>query len=77
MEHLSGTRELIIPSGTSVFEAVSMTLIRADTLRTKLSMNADSILAAIRSKCKGRIRGHHLTAIVRIIVNDDGSLIIR
>jgi len=77
MEYLSETRELIIPSGTSIFEAVSMTLIRADTLRIKLSMNADSILAAIRSKCKGRIRGHHLTAVVRIRINDDGSLTIK
>jgi transcriptional regulator len=77
MEYLSETREMIIPSGTSIFEAVSMTLIRADTLRVKLSMNADSILAAIRSKCKGRIRGHHLTAAVRIRIGDDGSLTIR
>lgn len=77
IEYLSETRELIIPSGTSIFEAVSMTLTRADTLRIKLSMNADSILAAIRSKCKGRIRGHHFTAVVRIRINDDGSLTIK
>jgi Tfx family DNA-binding protein len=77
MEYLSGTRELIIPTGTSIFEAVSMTLTRADTLRIKLTINADSILAAIRSKCKGRIRGHHLTAVVKIRINDDGSLTIK
>jgi transcriptional regulator len=77
MEYLSETRELTIPSGTSIFEALSMTLIRADILRIKLSMNADSILAAIRSKCKGRIRGHHLTAVVRIRINDDGSITIK
>jgi Tfx family DNA-binding protein len=77
MEYLSETRELVVPSGTSIFEAVSMILLKADTLRTKLSMSADSILAAIRSKCKGRIRGHHLTAVVRIRINDDGSLTIK
>jgi transcriptional regulator len=77
MEYLSETRELVIPSGTSIFEAVSMILLKADTLRIKVSMNADSILAGIRSKCKGRIRGHHLTAVVRVRIGDDGSLTIR
>jgi Tfx family DNA-binding protein len=77
LEYLSETRELVVPSGTSIFEAVSMILLKADTLRTKLSMSADSILAAIRSKCRGRIRGHHLTAVLRIAINDDGSLTIK
>jgi transcriptional regulator len=77
MEYLSETRELVIPSGTSIFEAVSMILLKADTLRIKLRANADSILAAIRSKCKGRIRGHHLTGVVRVRVDDDGSLVIK
>ena len=77
IEQLSEPRELVIPSGSSVFEAVSMTLLRADILRIKLKINADSILAAIRSRCKGKIRGHHLTAPVRIKIGEDGSITIR
>ena len=48
IEQLSDSKELIIPSGTSIFEAVSMTLLRADILRIKLAINADSLLATIR-----------------------------
>lgn len=77
IEQLSESRELVIPSGTSVFEAVSMTLQRADMLRTKIRINADSILATIRSKCKGKIRGHHLTSPVRVRIGEDGSIAIR
>lgn len=77
LEELSESKELIIPSGTSIFEAVSMTLLKADVLRIKLTMSADSILAAIRSRCKGRIRGHHLTAVVRIRLKDDGTILIK
>lgn len=77
IEELSESRELIIPSGASIFEAVSMVLLRADTLRTKLRVSADSILAMIRSKCKGRIRGHHLTATIRIRISEDGAISIK
>jgi transcriptional regulator len=77
IEQLSESRELIIPSGASIFEAVSMVLLRADMLRTKLRVSADSILAMIRSKCKGRIRGHHLTATIRIRISEDGSISIK
>jgi Tfx family DNA-binding protein len=77
MEQLSESRELVIPSGASIFEVVSMVLLRADVLRTKLRVSADSILASIRSKCKGRIRGHHLTAAIRITVREDGAISIR
>ncbi len=77
LEQLSESRELIIPSGTSIFEATSMILLRADVLRTKVKMSADSILAAIRSKCKGRIRRHHLTAVVKIRISEDGAIIIK
>lgn len=77
IEQLSESKELIIPSGTSIFEAVSMTLLRADILRIKLRISADSILAAIRSKCKGRIRGHHLTAVVKIRISEDGAIMIK
>ena len=77
MEQLSESKEIIIPSGTSIFEAVSMILLRADVLRIKLRTSADSILAAIRSKCKGRMRGHHLTAVVRIRISEEGTVTIK
>jgi len=77
LEQLSKPEELIIPSGTSIFEATSMILTRGDVLRIKLNMNADSVLAALRSRCKGRLRGHHLTAIVKVRIGEDGSLKIR
>lgn len=77
VEQLSESNELVIPSGTSIFEATSMILRRADTLRIKVKMSADSILAALRSRRKGRIRGHHLIAPIRIKINPDGTLLIR
>ena len=77
VEQLSESNELVIPSGTSVFEATSMILRRGDVLRIKVKMSADSILAALRSRRKGRIRGHHLIAPIRIRFNSDGTLLIR
>ena len=77
VEQLSNSKQLKLPSGTSVFEAVTLILLRADVLRIKLVMNADLILAAIRSQCKAKIRGHHLTAAVNIRLQDDGTLSIR
>jgi transcriptional regulator len=74
MERLSGSRQLVIPSGTSVFEATSMILRRADALRIKVKMNADSILAALRARRKRKIRGHHLIAAVGVEIDSDGSL---
>jgi len=77
LEHLSESKELIIPSGTSVFEATSMILRRADVLRIKVKMSADSILAVLRTKRKRRIRGHHLIAAIRVEIDPDGSLLIK
>jgi Tfx family DNA-binding protein len=77
LDHLSESKEIIILSGTSIFEATSMILMRGDLLRIKLNKNADSILAALRSRCRGRIRGHHLTAVVKIRIGDDGSVSIK
>ena len=74
IEELSGSKELIIPSGVSVFEATSMILRRADILRIKVKMNADSILAALRARRRGRIRMHHLIAAVRVKIDSDGTL---
>jgi Tfx family DNA-binding protein len=74
MEELSGSKELVIPSGVSIFEATSMILRRADVLRIKVKMNADSILASLRARRKGKIRGHHLIAAIRVRIEPDGSL---
>jgi hypothetical protein len=74
IEELSGSNEVIIPSGVSIFEATSMILRRADVLRIKVKKNADSILAELRAKRRGRIRGHHLTAAMRVKIDTDGSL---
>jgi len=74
MDRLSGSRALVIPSGVSVFEATSMILRRADVLRTKVKMNADAILATLRARHKGRIRGHHLIVAIRVKIESDGSL---
>jgi len=74
IEELSGSKELIIPSGVSIFEATSMILRRADILRIKVRLNADSILAALRARRRGRIRRHHLIAAVRVRIDSDGSI---
>jgi len=74
MEELSGSKELVIPAGTSIFEATSMILRKADVLRVKVKLNADSILALLRAKRKGRIRGHHLIATIRAKIEPDGTL---
>jgi len=77
IEGLSGSKELVIPSGVSIFEATSIILRKADVLRIKIKMNADSILAMLRARRKGRIRGHHLIAAIRVKINPDGSLKIK
>jgi len=76
LEQLSKSNEVIIPSGTSVFEATSMILLRGDILRIKLKRNADSLLAMLRSKCKGKIRGHHLTSTISLSIQNDGNITI-
>jgi Tfx family DNA-binding protein len=77
IEELSGSMELILPSGVSIFEATSMILRRADVLRIKVKMDADSILATLRAKRRGRIRGHHLIAVIKVKISSDGSLQIK
>ena len=75
LQQLERPKELIIPSGTSVFEALSLIILRADIIGIKLRGGADDLLALIRSKCKGRIRGHHLTSAVAVEVRPDGRLV--
>ena len=77
MEQLSDSGEMVVPSGTSIFEATSMILRRADTLGIKLKMNADSILAHLRTRCRGRIRLHHLTSAIRLQIRNDGTISVR
>jgi len=74
LEQITDSRELIIPSGTSIFEATSTILRKGDMLRTKLKINADSILAMLRTQCKHKIRGHHLTSAIRVEVAENGSV---
>ena len=76
LEQLSTSNEVMIPSGTSIFEAVSMILLRGDVLHIKLRRSADSLLSAFRSKCKGKIRGHHLTASAKIVIEKNGNVTI-
>ena len=73
-EEFSGSKELVIPSGVSIFEATSMILRKADVLRIKVKMSADSILASLRTKRKRRIRGHHLIRAIKVKIEPDGSL---
>lgn len=77
LQQLSDSRELVVPSGTSIFEATSMILRRADALAIKLKISADSILAHLRTRCRGRIRLHHLTSVIRVEIRKDGSIIIK
>ena len=77
IEELTGSGELVIPSGLSIFEATSMILRKADVLRIKVKMNADSILASLRARRRGRIRGHHLIAAIRVKIERDGSVKVR
>jgi transcriptional regulator len=77
IEELTGSTEFILPSGVSIFEATSMILRKADVLRIKVNMDADAILALLRAKRRGRIRGHHLIAVVKVKINPDGSLQIK
>ncbi|MDG6901239.1 MAG: Tfx family DNA-binding protein [Nitrososphaerota archaeon] len=74
LQELDAKGEVLIPSGASVFEAVYTIIFRADILGVKLQGSADDLLAAIRSKWKGRIKGHRFTSAVKVQIADDGSL---
>lgn len=68
---------MVIPSGTSLFEATSMFPLRGDVLGINLNLSADSILATLRSKCNGKIRGQHLIAVAKIKIREDGTVIVK
>ncbi len=77
LQELDATREVLIPSGTSVFEVVSMIILRADVLGVKLLSSADEMLADIRSRWKAKIRGHRLTSLAKVEIANDGSLSVK
>ena len=77
LQELEAKGDVLIPSGTSIFEAVFMIIMRADILGVKLRGSADDVLAAIRSKWRPRIKGHRLTSAVKVEVAKDGSLLAR
>ena len=77
LQDLDSTREVLIPSGTSVFEAVPMILLRADVLGVRLRSSADEVLATIRSRWKTKIKGHRLTSAARLEISSDGSLLLK
>lgn len=74
LQDIHAVGEVLVPSNTSVFEAVSMIILRADILGVKLQGTADDALATIRAKWKARIRGHKLTASAKVEIRPDGSL---
>jgi HTH-type transcriptional regulator, fmd operon transcriptional regulator len=75
LQHLDATSEVLIPSGTSIFEGVSMIYLRADILGIRLRCSADEVLAAIRSRWRGRIVEHRLTSAVKVEIDSHGILL--
>ncbi|MGD0637902.1 MAG: Tfx family DNA-binding protein [Nitrososphaerales archaeon] len=75
MPDVSG--EVLIPSGTSIFEAVTMIILRADVLGVRLQGSADDVLVAIRSNWAAKINGHRLTMAAKALIGADGYLIIK
>lgn len=73
--HAAG--EVQLSSNTSVFEAVSTIILRADLIGVKLQGTADNMLATIRSKWKTKIKGHRLTASTKVEIKPDGSLLFK
>ena len=74
LQEMETTKEVLLPSGTSIFEAVSLIVLRGDILGIKLKQSADSLLALMRSRCRSKIRGHHLVAVVKAEISDEGEV---
>ncbi len=74
LQDLEGTGEILIPSGTSIFEALCTVFVRADILGVKLRANADEMLEMMRSGWRGKIKGHRLTSAVKVGIASDGTL---
>jgi hypothetical protein len=74
LQELEVTGEVLIPSGTSIFEAVSQIVLRADILGVRLKLSVDSLLALLRSRCRSKIRGHHFISVVKAEISEDGEV---
>ena len=74
LQDLEGTGDVLIPSGTSLFEAVCMVLVRADILGVRVRGNADDVLATMRSEWKQKIKGFRLTSAARVAIKGDGTI---
>ena len=74
LQDLEATGEILVPSGTSIFEAVCMVFVRADILGVKLRGSADDMLASMRKGWKSKIKGHRLTSAAKLEIGPDGSL---
>lgn len=77
LEDLEGTGAIMVPSGTSIFEAVCMVFVRADILGIKLRGNADEMLASMREGWSGKIRGHKVTSAAKLELAADGTLVVK
>lgn len=77
LQDLEGTGDILIPSGTSIYEALCIFFVRADILGVKLRMNADGMLEMMRTGWKGKIKGHRLTSAVRVSIASDGTLLVK
>jgi Tfx family DNA-binding protein len=77
LEELDSTRAVLVPSGTSIFEAVAMTILRADVLGVRLHSSADDILATMRSNWGSKIGGHRLTSVAKVEIAADGTVLIK
>ena len=74
LKQMDATNHVLIPSGTSIYEAIGMIILRADILGVKLLSSSDDILAAFKSKYRKKIRGHHLISVVRLEISSCGCL---
>jgi len=74
LQEMATNSEVVIPSGASVYHAVAELLQRADLLGVKLHSSCDDLVAILRSKCRGKIRGHHLISALRAEITSDGSV---
>jgi len=74
LQELALSHEVLIPAGCGVFEAISQIVLHADILGIKLVQSTDGLLALLRSRCRAKIRGHHLVAVVKAEIGDDGTV---
>jgi len=74
LQEMATNSEVVIPSGASIYNAVAELLQRADLLGVKLHSSCDDLIAILKSRCRGKIRGHHLISALRIEITSDGSV---